>query len=174
MQRVTKRSGKRATKSQPTERWQLAVYETGSGKRPALDFLGDKKLPDAVREELLVTVTAVAEYGPTRFPTSTNRWRLMHKPTKKGEVDLSGVCEARDKHKNILYRLFCVLDRDAAKHGWPLPSLVLISGARKPVRTEMSQKEYKMVDRYRNDYLKTRRLAETDDLPEWWPEPEVP
>jgi hypothetical protein len=29
----------------------------------------------------------------------------MHKPVNKKEVDLSGICEARDKYSNTLYRL---------------------------------------------------------------------
>jgi hypothetical protein len=52
----------------------------------------------------------------------------MHKPRKKGEVDLSGICEARDKQSKTLFRLFCLLDRDAVQHGMDAPALVLLGG----------------------------------------------
>jgi hypothetical protein len=58
-------------------------YETARGVRPAWDFLTDEKTPIDVRIELLTTVRAVLQVGPPRFPTSTQRWRLMHKPASK-------------------------------------------------------------------------------------------
>jgi hypothetical protein len=60
--------------------WQIAVYETAGGKRPALEYLGGAKVPDQPRRELLLllTVLAVVQMGPLEFPTGTTRWRLMH------------------------------------------------------------------------------------------------
>lgn len=106
--------------------------------------------------------------GPLSFPTGTTRWRLMHKPAKKGEVDMSGIFEARDQHNRVLYRLFCVLDRDLPKHG---PSIVLLGGGTKPGRTEMPQRVYRAIDNHRHDYLKTRQVASLKTWPEWWPRP---
>lgn len=151
------------------ERWQPVIYETARGRQPAWDFLGSKEMPSGVRAELLVTIGAVLQVGPPRFPTSTQRWRLMHKPASKREVDLSGICEARDKHSNTLYRLFCVIDRNAPEHGLAAPSLVLLDGVAKPTRTEVPQSEYRRIDRYRKDYWTTHRVARGQDDAEWWP-----
>ncbi|HWX43892.1 MAG TPA: hypothetical protein VNY52_01050 [Solirubrobacteraceae bacterium] len=134
------------------------------------DFLTGEKTPSDVRIELLTTVRAVLQVGPPRFPTSARRWRLMHKPASKKEVDLSGICEARDKHSNKLYRLFCVIDRDAPAHGLALPSLVLLGGVVKPARTEAPQSEYGRIDRYRKDYQATHRVALGRGAAEWWPD----
>jgi hypothetical protein len=126
-------SARRKTAGSPSSTRRLA------GERPAWDFLAGEKTPIGVRIELLMTVRAVLQVGPPRFPTSTQRWRLMHKPASKREVDLSGICEARDKHSNKLYRLFCVIDRDAPAHGLALPSLVLLGGVVKPARTDLNR-----------------------------------
>jgi hypothetical protein len=148
--------------------WQIAVYETADGKRPALDYLGAAEIPDQPRRELLLTVLAVAEMGPLNFPTGTKRWRLMRKPAKRGKVDMSGIFEARDQHRRVLYRLFCLLDRDAPKHS----AIVLLGGGIKPERTEMPQRVYRAIDSHREDYLETGRLARVNTWPDWWPQPD--
>ena len=148
--------------------WQVAVYETAGGKHPALEYLGGAKVPDQPRRELLLTVLAVVQVGPLEFPTGTKRWRLMRKPAKKGDVDMSGIFEARDEHNRVLYRLFCLLDRNAPIHG---PAVVLLGGGSKPDRTTMPQRVYKTIDSYRDDYLMTRRVAAIKTWPVWWPHP---
>lgn len=165
----------KSIKKRPLERWQPVFYETARGCRPAWDFLVGEEMPSGVRAELLVTIRAVLQVGPPRFPTSTPRWRLMHKPASKREVDLSGICEVRDKHSNKLHRLFCLIDRDAPAHGLALPSLVLLDGVAKPIRTEVPQSEYRRIDRYRRDYRATNRVALGRDGAEWWPDlgPEI-
>jgi hypothetical protein len=159
----------KSAKKRSPERWQPVFYETARGRRPAWDFLVGEELPIGVRAELLVTIRAVLQVGPPRFPTSTPRWRIMHKPASKGEVDLSGICEARDKHSNKLYRLFCVIDRHAPEHGLAAPSLVLLDGVVKPIRREVPQSEYRRINRYRKDYWATNRVALGRDGAEWWP-----
>jgi hypothetical protein len=96
----------------------------------------------------------------------------MRKAAGKREVDLSGICEVRDKYSNKLYRLFCVIDRDAPEHGLAAPSLVLLDGVVKPVRTEVPQSEYRRIDRYRKDYWAKNRVALGRDGAEWWPNPD--
>jgi hypothetical protein len=161
-------SSGRARSTAAGESWRVAVYQTDDGKRPALEYLGGAKVPDQPRRELLLTVLAVVQMGPLEFPTGTKRWRLMHKPTKKSDVDMSGIFEARDEHNRVLYRLFCLLDRKGLAHG---PAVVLLGGGTKPDRTEMPQRVYRMIDRCRDDYLATRRVAELKTWPEWWPQP---
>lgn len=162
----------KSAKKRAPERWQPVLYETARGQRPAWDFLVGQETPAEVRAELLATIRAVLQVGPTRFPTSTPRWRLMHKPASKREVDLSGICEARDKHSDKLYRLFCLIDRDAPAYGLAMASLVLLGGVVKPTRTEAPQSEYRRIDRYRNDYRATHRVAFGRDGAEWWPNPD--
>jgi hypothetical protein len=159
----------KSAKKRTPERWQPVFYQTARGQRPAWDFLVGKDTPREVRKELLVTIGAVIQVGPPRFPTSTARWHLMHKAARKNEVDLSGICEARDKHSDTLYRLFCLIDRDAPTHGLALPSLVLLGGVIKPIRTEAPQSEYRRIDRYRNDYRTTHRVGRGQGGAEWWP-----
>jgi hypothetical protein len=159
----------RGAQKRTPEQWQPVFYETARGQRPAWDFLDSEEMPDEVRRELLVTIRAVLQVGPPRFPTSTPRWHLMHKPTSKKDVDLSGICEARDKHSDMLYRLFCLIDRNAPTYGLTLPSLVLLGGVVKPTRTEASQAEYRRIDRYRMDYRATHRVARRRGGSEWWP-----
>lgn len=151
--------------------WQTVIYETKDGSRPAVDYLKSTGMPDTVRRELLVTIAAVTQVGPPRFPTSTARWRLMRKDKKKGAPDMSGICEARDKQAKMLYRLFCVIDRDAPEHGLAAPSLVLLGGATKPDNSVVPVSEYRMVDRYRNDYWATHRIArDPDEGSAFWPD----
>lgn len=142
--------------------WRIEFYETAKGRRPGREFLemlGDDDKHKTPRQELLKIVRAVVDHGPLQFPTGKLGWHVMHKPKAKGEVDMSGICEARDKHGQVLYRLFCVLDRDAPDHGLEAPALVILDGATKQVRTAMSQKIYGRVDRHRKDYWATRRVA---------------
>lgn len=160
---------KRKNRSSPiaARSWQIAVYETEDGKRPALEYLGGAEVPDQPRRELSLTVLAVVQLGPLEFPTGTKRWQLMHKPAKKGQVDMSGIFEARDQHSRALYRLFCVVDRQAIGG----PAVVLLAGATKPDRTEMSQRIYRTIDRYREDYRARSRVAEIKTWPSGWPQP---
>ena len=162
-------SPRKPNASPPISRdWQVAVYETLAGQRPALEYLGADDVPEQPRRELLMTVLAVAETGPLRFPSGTPRWQLMHKPSKKGQVDMSGIFEARDEHNRVLYRLFCLLDREGLEDG---PSVVLLGGGTKPDRTEMPAQIYQMIDSYRDHYRKTRRVARLKAQPAWWPQP---
>lgn len=158
---------RKGAKKKAADRWQLALYETKDGTQPAAVFL--KGIPKEPRRELLKIVAAVAQMGPPRFPSGQLGWTVMRKPKKKGDVDMSGICEARDKHGKELYRLFCVVDRDAPNHGLALPSLVLIGGAQKKIEEQVPQGVYRKIDASRDDYLDSRRVAAEDALPDWWP-----
>lgn len=114
MSKARARGARPASKS-----WHVAVYKTADGKHPALEYLGGVKVPDQPRRELLLTVLAVVQMGPLEFPTGTTRWRLMHKPAKKGDVDMSGIFEARDRHNRILYEDYLATRRVAALKTWP-------------------------------------------------------
>ncbi len=94
---------------------------------------------------------AVCAHPPYAFPP-TNMWHVMH-------GDMKGLHEARDEHDGALYRLFCVLDREAPAFGIARPSIILISGGVKPTGRDMAPKIYAAARSYRDDYLRTRRVV---------------
>jgi len=125
----------------------------GPDPSPARAFLN--ALPPSPRAGLRATIVAVRDRPPPSFPTGSQAWRLMHKPAKKGEVDMSGIFEARDKHQRKLYRLFCVLDSRASEHGLGAPALVMLSGTVKNVGEQVPQKVYRKVRRQADLYFAT-------------------
>jgi hypothetical protein len=126
---------------------------TGAGPDPvpARAFLNS--LPLSPRAGLRATIAAVRDRPPPSFPTGSQTWRLMHKPTKRGEVDMSGIFEARDRHERKLYRLFCVLDSRAPEHGLDAPALVMLSGTIKNVGEVVPQTVYREVRRQADRYF---------------------
>jgi hypothetical protein len=69
--------------------------------------------------------------------------------------EMSGFYEARvDGPQRHHYRLFCMLDREGAKHGLAGPSIIIIAGKDKPFLTELSSREYGQVRALGDEYLK--------------------
>lgn len=101
--------------------------------------------PTAARAELLATVIAVRDGPPPSF-RGGQRWQVM-------KDDMSGIYEARDAHDKVLYRLFCLLDRNGPLHGLTRPSVVLLDGGLKPEGTEMNPSVYQRVARSRDRYV---------------------
>jgi hypothetical protein len=131
--------------------WVNVFYAEADGSIPAEAFLDECPLP--ARTQLLAIVEAVRGAPPPSFPPSMY-WHAMR-------GDMRGVYEARDRHGNMLYRLFCVLDRNAPDHGLDAPALVILSGGSKPVREEMDERTYADVRRQRDEYgaSSPRRIA---------------
>ena len=125
----------------------------GPDPAPARAFLN--ALPLSPRAGLRATIVAVRDRPPLSFPTGSQAWRLMHKPSKRGEVDMSGIFEARDRHARKLYRLFCVLDSRAPEHGLAAPALVMLSGTVKNVGEVVPQGVYREVRRQADRYFAT-------------------
>lgn len=125
------------------EDWIAAFYMEADGTVPAKEFLD--ACPTPVRAELPATVVAVRDAPPPSFPPS-GRWTVMRD-------DMKGFHEARDRHEKELYRLFCVLDRDAADHGAEGPAVVLVSGGIKPTGTAMDARVYMRAQQARTAYL---------------------
>lgn len=123
--------------------WIAAFYVTADGTVPAREFLN--ACPTPVRAELLATVVAVKDAPPPSFPPS-GRWTAMRD-------EMKGFHEARDKHKKELFRLFCVLDREAADQGAEGPAVVLISGGIKPIDTAMDTRVYLAAQKARAAYF---------------------
>ncbi|MDQ6909444.1 MAG: hypothetical protein M3Z84_01465 [Actinomycetota bacterium] len=109
---------------------------------PAREFLG--ACPTEVRAHPVAVIKAVAESPPPRFGGGL-QWQAMH-------GDMKGWFEARDRHGRWLYRVFCVLERDGAAIGLGGPSLVLITGMRKPNETAFTSRDYARVRKLGDEY----------------------
>jgi hypothetical protein len=118
------------------------------GGVPARTFLIN--CPQSARLQLLAILVAVRDAPPPSFPTS-NMWHAM-------KEEMKGFHEARDEHDGNLYRVFCVLDRQAPEHGLDAPTLALVSGGVKKVGTKMDPTVYDQALAYREDYRATRSI----------------
>jgi hypothetical protein len=135
--------------------WALAFYLTEEGCAPGREFL--LACPRPVREMLLAILVAVRDAPPPSFPVS-QMWHAMH-----GEM--KGFHEARDAHDGQLYRLLCVLDRQAPEHGLDARAVVIICGGSKRARSAMDDSTYRKARGYRADYLATRRIVLPSGMP---------
>ncbi len=106
---------------------------------------------------LLAIVVAVRDTSPPSFPAS-NMWHVMH-------GRMRGLHEARDEHDGVLYRVFCVVDRQAPNHGLDAPTIALLCGGTKAVRTAMDEAVYDDALSYKQDYLATRRIVLPAGIP---------
>jgi len=112
---------------------------------PGREFLDS--CPKSVRAKLSAIIKAVADAPPPMF-SGGGKWEAMH-------CDMSGFYEARtDGENREHFRLFCVLERDGASVGLRGPSLVVITGMRKPFRTTFTDKDYAQVSARGREYFK--------------------
>lgn len=109
---------------------------------PARDFLVD--CPTEVRAQLVASIKAVADSPPPRFSGGL-QWQAMHGAMK-------GWYEARDRHGQWLYRVFCLLERDGAELGLGGPSVVLVTGMRKANETAFTAGDYARVRALGDEY----------------------
>jgi hypothetical protein len=111
---------------------------------PARDFL--ERCPISVAAKIMAVVSAVAEAPPPAF-SGGGKWEAMH-------GDMTGFFEVRvDGPRRHHYRLFCVLEREGAKHGLGGPSLVLITGKDKPFQTLLFAADYDEVRSLGREYF---------------------
>jgi hypothetical protein len=112
---------------------------------PAEEFLNE--CPDSVAADLIAIIDAVAAGPPPQF-RGGGMWEVMHGTMK-------GYYEARTRGPDRrLYRLFCLLEREAP--GLDRPTLVLICGLSKPHRSAFSEADYGRVRALGDEYR--RRL----------------
>ena len=108
---------------------------------PAEEFLD--ACPDSVAADLIAIVDAVAASPPPQF-TGGGMWEAM-----RGRM--RGFYEARTRGPDRrLYRLFCILERDAP--GLDRPSIVVICGMSKPHNTAFTDADYVRVRRLGEEY----------------------
>lgn len=127
------------------EPWHIAYFirhpdDDRAQAAPGHEFM--ESCPHQVRATLADILVAVAAGPPPSFPGGA-MWQAMH-----GE--LRGCHEVRHRHRRLLYRLFCRLDRDPAT-GRDL--LSVIDGAVKPVGTALPPAVYARVRRHTDEYL---------------------
>lgn len=101
------------------------------------------EIPDSVATDLFAIIDSVAASPPPQF-TGGGMWEAMH-----GEM--SGYYEARTRGPDHrLYRVFCVLEREAPGLGGP--SVVVLTGISKPVGTPFAKADYAAVRRLGEEY----------------------
>ncbi|GGL18200.1 hypothetical protein GCM10012284_60990 [Mangrovihabitans endophyticus] len=94
------------------------------------------KIVCRLRAKFNAILIAVATAPPKRF-SGGGYWEAMH-------GDMTGWFEVRvDGPRRHHYRLYCLLDYDAAERAKPM--LVVITGLDKPFRTKLSEADYKDV-----------------------------
>jgi len=126
--------------------WAIVFFQRHPDDDPSQSVPGAEYLescPIGVRADLAAIAKAVAEAPPMKF-AGGGQWQAMH-------GDMAGYYEARTRgpHKR-LYRLFCLLERDAP--GLPGPSLVIITGMDKPNESAFSEADYRRVRRLGDEY----------------------
>lgn len=118
------------------------VEDDPRGAAPGREFLA--ACPPGVRAKFMATLVAVATAPPHKF-AGGGMWEAMH-----GEM--SGWFEVRrDGRQRHHYRLFCLIDLDAA--GAKKPWLVVVCGLDKPFKTVLSESDYQWVRSLGEEYL---------------------
>ena len=141
-------------KTKPRVEWRNVFYRNAAGEAPALAWL--QSLPKPRREQLLAWAETIRRWpvGPYAFPPGP-MWQPMHEAA-------AGCFELRDEHDKKLYRLFCVIDRNATANGLTLPVVCYLDGATKALGTALAKSLYRRLGALRTDYLATnpRRIVE--------------
>lgn len=125
----------------------IVVAEEGTRVVPAFEFL--LKVPSSVRVQLLAIVDSVRATGPDQW-NDPNTHRSM-----KGDID--DLHEARDKHGDMLYRLFLKWDRDEER-------VIFIDGRKKKNATALPPSDYKAIAGLAARSADPDALATSDDF----------
>jgi len=130
----------------PSEEWAVVLFQRHRQDDPQETCPGEEFLdgcPDSVVKDLIAIIDAVAASPPPEF-TGGGMWEAMHE-------EMAGIYEARTRGPDRrLYRLFCVLEREAP--GLDGPSLVIITGKSKSVSQKLSRADYAEVRRLVDEY----------------------
>lgn len=150
---------KKGKEREPYARWGVVFYEERDVV-PALEWLADE-IPDKVARELIKTIDAVVGGSNPPVHYQRNRWHSM----KNKRVDMGDYWEARDEHDKRLYRLICRFDSAAEHSELAHPVLVILLGASKADRTELSDSEYEECKRRWASYNRTPRRCTAVEFP---------
>lgn len=134
-----------------TEPWRIHFFQRHKADDPttsvpAITFLD--QIPKKVAAEIHAVLDAVASAPPPSF-SGGGKWEVMH-------GDMAGYYEVRVQHGATNYRLFCVLERDAADLGGS--SIVCLGGLSKPRRAAAHPRDYRTVRRFGGEFAKRRTV----------------
>ena len=136
------------TRPSPDDAHEVAYFRRHVDDDPQQRIPGRDALqswPATVRAKLVPTLVAVASAPPKRF-AGGGRWEAMH-----GEM--TGYFEVRvDGPRRHHYRLYCLLDYEAAEREKPL--LVVLDGRDKPFRTSLDPSDYEAIRAMGDEYRK--------------------
>lgn len=107
---------------------------------PGFDFL--TAIDARAAQKLRKILRSVAGAPPPSW-TGGGTWEAMHD-------DMAGYYEARTELGEWLYRLFCLLEREAA--GLPNPSIIVIDGLKKKKRNRIRSQDYDRVRQLGDEY----------------------
>jgi hypothetical protein len=129
-----------------TEAWEIVVFQRHRDDDPNETCPTEEFFdlcPRSVVDDLTGIVDAVAESPPPRF-TGGGMWEAMH-------GQMRGFYEVRTRGPDRrLYRLFCILERDAP--GLDGPSIVVIGGMSKPAGTAFTPTDDEVIRRLGDEY----------------------
>lgn len=136
---------KRSKSGVPTEPWDVRYFkrhkqDDPQQREPAREFRAS--CPPSVRAEIDATLKAVADTPPPMF-SGGFKWRAMHS-------DMTGWFEVRVRAGHMLYRVFCLLEREAP--GLRSPSVIAITGMAKPNETSFTNANYRKVRELGEEY----------------------
>lgn len=134
------------------EAWRIHFFQRGAAGGPSVtvparDFLDT--VPPKVAAEIHAVLSAVAEAPPPAF-SGGGKWEAMHGA-------MAGIYEIRAQGAGQNHRLFCVLDRGYDLGG---SSIVCIDGLSKPPRQSASDRDYRRIRRYVDEFARRRAVLE--------------
>lgn len=128
--------------------WDIKLFQRHSNDDPNQSCPAEEffdACPDSVAADLIAIVEAVAAGPPPQF-RGGGMWEAMHGAMR-------GVYEARTRGPDRrLYRLFCLLEREAP--GLDNPTVVLLCGLSKPHGTAFTDTDYAEVRALRDEYVR--------------------
>ncbi len=134
----------RRSKAWGVEFFQRHAKDDPAQSVPGRDFLDT--VPDKVAARMVAVLEAVAAAPPPAY-SGGGYWEAMHD-------EMAGFFEVRvgGTPNRTHYRLFCLLERDGQKVGLNGPSVVVITGKKKPFRSVLSKQDYAQVRRLGDEF----------------------
>jgi hypothetical protein len=143
---------RRGSKAQP-EPWRIHFFQRHKDDDPTRTVPATNAFddwPEAVVAEIQAVLDAVSEAPPPAF-SGGGKWEAMH-----GEMKDFYEVRVRGNPSGELYRVFCVLERNASDLGGP--SLVVIQGMSKRAGSTFTSAEYRRVRSLGNEFRKRRTV----------------
>jgi Txe/YoeB family toxin of Txe-Axe toxin-antitoxin module len=126
--------------------WRIHFFLRSNGSVPSVSFLDE--LPTKVAAEIQAVLEAVATAPPPAF-SGGGKWEAMH-------GDMHGIYEVRVRQGRRLFRLFCLLQREAADLGGP--SIVCLGGLCKPTGTTADERDYERIRAWAAEFRRSRSV----------------